>query len=113
MRHTAPLLILLVGCGIGDKTLLTELDSDQALKVCEEIAVEESVVTCGSGPAITVPATDVNACADALTERPAGCEATVGDFFACSDAVSAEDPCASPGDQPSCDPLFVAACLPL
>ncbi len=108
----ALLTVLLTGCGVPDDALMSDLDEDELVSLCEEITSEERSVTCsGDGYEITIDITgSVDECVDG--NDPSyydGCDATAGDVRACSDAWDAltdEDIC-------GLDTSFPAACDPI
>lgn len=99
--RSALLLSVLVGCGVPDGTLLADVTDEQAVSLCEE-AGEARTYTCeveGMSYDITIGYEDIEDCKDEESyadDIPEGCEATVGDARACSDAwelLLEEDPC--------------------
>ena len=108
--RSALLLSVLVGCGVPDATLLADVTDEQAVSLCEE-AGEARTYTCeveGYSVDITLGYEDIEDCQDEESyadDIPEGCEATVGDARACSDAYEEalkEDACVT--EMPSeCD----------
>ena len=91
--RTTWLAVVAIGCGgVHDDTLLADLESEDRDSLCERAIAdfEPSTAICG-GEEVSVDAVEMADCVDGLTVG-ADCEATVGDWSACNDAIAA-DPC--------------------
>jgi hypothetical protein len=106
------LALALSACGVSNGTSIADLSDAQATAICEEY--EERVITC-EGEGFEFELTYGGDCEDAsVGDAPEGCEATVGDYRDCFDAVYAqsdEELCSSDGLPSDCDALFTEACI--
>lgn len=113
MRILIPLAALaLSACGVGGSTALKDLSDEQATKVCEEY--DPKTITCGEGD-FTFTFEFATDCDTVGTgDIPEACEATVGDYRDCLDAIYAlsdEEFCSSEDLPADCDALFSDACM--
>jgi hypothetical protein len=87
--------LLLAGCGgLKDGTKLRDLDEDQAKDLCEEYS-DEQTAKCdykGQTIPITVGGTECDVGSAKDDPKMADCDATVGDYRDCMDALY-DDPC--------------------
>lgn len=95
------ILFNLIACGVPDATLLTDVTDEQAVLLCQEMG-EVRTYTCeGDGFSYDLPFgyEDIEECDDEKAgDYPDGCDATVGEARACSDAYEAvltDDPCST------------------
>jgi hypothetical protein len=101
----------LLGCGgsgVSDSKKITELTTEEAKDVCQEMAEDfpEKTVTCEGGLSfkVGIPAAEC----DNPDVAPATCTATVGDARACNEAIYSQSDAELCSDTP-----LPAACAPL
>ncbi|MFK7930882.1 MAG: hypothetical protein AB8H79_22045 [Myxococcota bacterium] len=103
--------LALAACGVGDSTLIADLDAEDATKVCEEF--EARTIECEfDGGSIEI---ELGAdCSAPFVAPPEACTATVGDYRACYGAYADLDDaaaCEAEGFPTECEPLFAASCV--
>ena len=105
-----------LGCGIPDDMLMSDLTEQEVETLCGELSGDPREVTCsGDGYEITVEigGTEAECIEDNSPAYYEGCDVTVGDMRACSDAWSAmsdEEICALSTELPEeCQPLLECA----
>lgn len=109
--------LVLLGCGISDSTLLSDIDEGDAAKVCEEFAQYARTVTCTFGDQeieIEMGMGTVEECTADYEPLPEGCPLTMGDMRACMDATFAltdEEICTQEAPLPECTVLMDEACF--
>jgi hypothetical protein len=96
--------VVLAGCqGYGPNTPLDELSEAQRIEVCEGSAIQAPVLEdCGTPIPVRVEPLAAEVCA--ASWFPPSCTATVGDWEACQDAISA-NACALQLGTDACAPL--------
>lgn len=117
MSRLIPLFAaLLVGCGLPDDTLMSDLEESDVEKLCEELASDVREVTCsGEGYEFTVEiGGTVDECIDDNdVSYYEGCDVTVGDVRDCNDAwdaMSDEELCSADAEYPAaCEPIVDCA----
>ncbi len=112
-RLTPLLAALLVGCGIPDETLMSELEEGDLESLCAELADEDRSVTCtydGFEFTVDVSGSEEECVSDNDVSAYEGCDVTVGDVRACDEAwdtLSEEEICAlETGFPEACDPIL-------
>jgi hypothetical protein len=86
----------LVGCGVSDDAVLSELDSDDWASLCSGRAVEAETATCdweGTEVEIEIEAASEEDCASDSLTAYGSCDATAGDYNSCMDAFDLSDIC--------------------
>lgn len=105
---------LLIGCGVPDDALISDLSSDEVTSLCEEVAGDDVVFTCEGGSAeVTVSfERSVADCEDTYDpSRYEDCDVTAGDVRTCEDAYEAltqDDVCDESFElfPDACDPIY-------
>ena len=110
MKQPWLVLGVLMAC-VPNGKLLSKLSAEQATSVCEEYA--QRTIVCGDEDAqeVYVFGGDCDS-----ARAPADCEATVGDYRDCQEAVeelSDEDFCSAESDPAACVPLLGEDCVRL
>ena len=116
MHKSILLTLLLVACssdGLSDSTKAKDLTDPEIKEFCGELAAEhpEKTVDCGGGLKITVGSTQAECEMETNTLIPM-CEATLGDFRACADAIaalSATQLCTSQTPPTACTKVFACS----
>lgn len=98
----------LVGCGVSDDAVLSDLEEGDWEKLCAGRTVEASTTTCevdGVEYDVEIEASTEEDCVADNSSTFADCGATAGDFNACMDAFDGADVCSA--EMPAaCDPLL-------
>ncbi len=98
---------LLIACGspVRSSDVLVELDTEQQRRLCDGYAFTGPVFeTCGAPIPVRLDALDASTCADVWMPHDPTCTATVSDWEACQDALSA-DPCRVQSGADACSAL--------